>query len=551
MVSRKKIVIVAIIVLLVLGAASAILLSMANQIIKGQLEKTLGENFRVARIGLSWGTVEAQSVQMLKDGKVAASVKRLGVRADFLTIFRKRPVVSALVLEEPAIHLVIDEQGKLISPFPDYKKKRQPGRPEDEAGKGTPFSLHVKQIAIKKGTITIEDRRLKEPNKIEARQIDARLDTFYYPLTDAVSGVKLEMNLTGALLSGSVKVEGTLNLERTAFNLLFEGTRLSVVDLPGSGPQTRFERISCNASSQGLDTNAVELADVVVEKPYVRFLITRNGELVTPLRHVLPKETPAAEKGAARVQKGGVTSDKTEQPLHVTVKGLKISQGEALLVDSNIAAPPHQLRITDLSLTLDQLSLPSEDTWTTYDCAFTIPGRDSTGVVRASGKTKFKSLDTAAKASVQGLDVNTIKPYVRKAGDVEAAKGTFGMDMDLRIDKRIVHAPTKAILRNLELAPAKGAADKFMSLPRSAVMSYLKTNNNEIVLDFVVEGDIDDPKFSLRETTARKFAVGLAKKLGIGIVGAGETLIDAPRRGLRGIGDAFKETGKSLKGLFK
>jgi uncharacterized protein involved in outer membrane biogenesis len=547
---RTKLIILAGSVVVLVAIAVAVLLGMANRILQAQLEKALGENFKVAHIGLSWGTVEADGVQMLKDGKVAASAKKLGVRADFLTIFRKTTVVSALVLEEPVIQLVIDEQGRFISPLPEEQKK-QPKGTEGEPSKKASFSLHIRQITIKNGTLTIQDRRLKEPNKIEARQINARFDNFYYPLSDAVSKVRLDMDLAGKLLSGSITVEGTLNLERAGFNLAFEGTKLSAVDLPGSGPQARFERISCNASSQGMFAKSVELADVVVEKPYVRLLIKKDGELVTPLRNVLPQETGGAGRETATTKKEAGRDGKAEQTLQAVVKGLKISQGEILILDSKVAAPPHQMRFTDVSLSLDQLSIPSQDTWTAYDCALNIPGKDSTGTLRTSGKTKFKSLDTTAKASLQGLDISVMRPYVQKAGDVEVTKGTLSLDMDLRIDKRIVRAPAKAVLRNVELAPATGAADKFMALPRSAVMNYLKTTKNEIALDFVVEGSIDDPKFNLRESTTRKFAVTLAKKLGIGVVGAGETLIDAPGRGLRGIGDALKETGKGLKKLFK
>jgi hypothetical protein len=548
--TRTKFFILAGSVVVLVAIAVAVLLGMANEILKAQLEKALGENFKIAHIGLSWGTVEADGVQMLKEGKVTASAKKLGVRADFLTIFRKTPVVSALVLEEPVIHLVIDEQGRFISPFPDEEKK-QPKGTEGGPSKKASFSLHVKQIAIRNGTLTIQDRRLKEPNKIEARQINARFSNFHYPLSDAVSKVRLDVDLAGKLLSGSISIEGALNLERVGFNLAFEGTKLSAVDLPGSGPQARFERISCNASSQGMPAKSVELADVVVEKPYVRVLINKNGELVTPLRNVLPQETGGAGRETAITKKEAGRNDKVEQTLQMVLKGLKISQGEILILDSKVATPPHQVRLTDVSLNLDQLSLPSQDTWTTYDYTLNIPGKDSNGILRTAGKTKFKSLDTIAKASLQGLDVKVMKPYMQKTGDVEVTKGTISLDMDLRIDRRIVHAPTKTVLRNVELAPARGAADKFMSLPRSAVMSYLTTNKNEIALDFVVEGSIDDPKFNLRETTSRKFAVSLAKKLGIGVVGAGETLFDAPGRGLRGIGDALKETGKGLKGLFK
>ena len=547
---RTKLIILAGSVALLVVIAVAVLMGMANNILKAQLEKALGENFKVAHIGLSWGTVEADDVQMFKDGKVTASAKKLGVRAEFLTILRKTPVVSALVLEEPVIHLVIDEQGNLISPFPDEEKK-QPKGTGGEPSKKASFSFHVKQVAIEKGTLTIQDRRLKEPNKIEARQINARFDNFYYPLIDAVSKVRLDMDLAGKLLSGSISVEGTLNLERAGFNLAFEGTKVSAVDLPGSGPQARIERISCNASSQGVTAKSVELADVVVEKPYVRILIKKDGELVTPLRNVLPQESGRAGRATAVTKKETGRNDKAEQTLQTVVKGLKISQGEILILDSKVATPPHQMHLTDVSLNLDQLSIPSQDTWTAYDCALNIPGKDSTGTLRTSGKTNFKSLDTTAKDSLQGLDISVMRPYVQKAGDVEVTRGTLSLDMDLRIDKRIVRAPAKAVLRNVELAPATGATDKFMALPRSAVMNYLQTTKNEIALDFVVEGSIDDPKFNLRESTTRKFAVTLAKKLGIGVVGAGEALIDAPGRGLRGIGDAIKETGKGLKKLFK
>src|SRR5208337_4188719 len=108
--TRKKI-IIALVIVLVLASVLIILLSTANKILKGQLEKALGEHFRVARIGLSWGGVEADDVQLLRDGKVVASVKKLGLKPDLLTIFRKTIGVSAIVVEEPIAQLEVDEQG--------------------------------------------------------------------------------------------------------------------------------------------------------------------------------------------------------------------------------------------------------------------------------------------------------------------------------------------------------------------------------------------------------------------------------------------------------
>jgi hypothetical protein len=208
------------------------------------------------------------------------------------------------------------------------------------------------------------------------------------------------------------------------------------------------------------------------------------------------------------------------------------------------------MRLTDISLSVDQAAIPAQDTWTAYECSLNIPGKESTGVLRTSGKTKLKSLDTVSKVALQGLDITSVKPYILKAGDVDVTRGTLSLDLDLHIDRRNLNSPAKAVLRNLQFAPSKGPGEKFMAIPRSAVISFLEANNNQIALNFTIEGSIDDPKFSLRETMATRFAMQLAQKLGLGVVKAGEKLIDTQRKGLQGLGETLKDTSKSLKKLF-
>lgn len=541
MAKRAKLLIIAGSVLLLVLIAVTLLISSAGKILKGQVEKALGENFKVARIGLSWGTVEAEGVQYFKDGKMEASAKKLGIRADFLTIFRKNVAISALVLEEPILAFDIDESGKLHTPLP----QEAAGEPKDGAPpKKSSFSIHVKKLAIKNGTFYLRDRRLREPNRLEARQVNLNISNLSYPVSDVLSDIDLKATMTGKLFSGSLSVSGTVNGFRQSFNVALDGEKLAAVDLPDSGPQARIGKINFRAACQGLAVNPVEVADLNVEKPYMRLLVDKNGELVTPLRNITPVETKAAGKPAEPAQKAPPRT-------YATIEKLKIADGEVLLVDAKVRTPPHTLRMMDVSVAVDQLAIPGRNDWSSFECALSIPGKESTGLLRASGKTRLESRDTLSKVSLQGLDLNAVKPYVQKSGEADLSRGIFSMDMDLRIDKRNLHAPTKAVLRNLEFAPSKGASETFMSLPRSAVVSFLKTNNNEIRLDFVVEGSLDDPKFSLRESTARKFAFQLGKTLGVGVLGAGESIIDVTRKGLKGAGDTVKETTKGLKKLFK
>jgi hypothetical protein len=280
-----------------------------------------------------------------------------------------------------------------------------------------------------------------------------------------------------------------------------------------------------------------------LQKPYVRVQIDKEGKLVNPLLKVLQAETGTTKAEPAQEKK-------KEPPTQVNLKGLKITQGEVLILDGKVATPPHPMSFTDVSLSIDEAALPPQDTWTAYECSLNIPGKESTGVLRKSGKTKLKSLDTVSKVSLQGLDITTVKPYILKAGDVDVTRGTVSLDVDLRIDKRNLNSPAKAVLRNLQFAPSKGPGEKFMAIPRSAMISFLEANNHQIALDFTVEGSIDDPKFSLRETMITRFAMQFAEKIGLGVVTAGEKLITEPGKGLRGLGEALKDTSKGLKKLF-
>ena len=99
-------------------------------------------------------------------------------------------------------------------------------------------------------------------------------------------------------------------------------------------------------------------------------------------------------------------------------------------------------------------------------------------------------------------------------------------------------------IRDLQLASSGGIGGTFLGVPRSMVLSFLKNNNNEISLDFVLEGDLGNPRFNLRENLATRLSVGLANKLGFSIVGAGSAIAGGGSK-------VIEETTKTIKGFFK
>ena len=139
-----------------------------------------------------------------------------------------------------------------------------------------------------------------------------------------------------------------------------------------------------------------------------------------------------------------------------------------------------------------------------------IPGKASTGQLGGAGRTNVRNFDTSGKLTLRSLDMMVVKPYLAKQGEADVRGGTFDMDMDLTIKDKKIHAPTHTVIRNLQFAPGS-ATQRFLGVPRSLIVKLLESSKNEISLDLVVEGRLDDPKFDLSEDLVRKFTVRSAR----------------------------------------
>ncbi len=76
----------------------------------------------------------------------------------------------------------------------------------------------------------------------------------------------------------------------------------------------------------------------------------------------------------------------------------------------------------------------------------------------------------------------------------------------------------------------------FMGVPRSAVVNFLKNQNNKLAINFTIEGDLNNPQFTLREALATPLAAGLAELLGVSIRGLAEGAETLGRKGVEEIG---------------
>lgn len=519
---RKKLLMIGAAVVIVLTAVIVVLVSQANRILKHQLEQALGDQFTVESLSLGWNRVEVNEPRFMKDGRITAQAKQIVLKPEILDLLKPGFSISSAILEEPSVTLQIDKSGRWVPPF-------QIGKKQETSSSSKPGSLSIRRIEIKEGTLLFQDHHRPDPNRIKLRKIHLSLDRVVFPLEDAPSTFVFQAQIEGNLVSGSASGSGTIHFGTLAIDGKFEGRNLVALDSGPAGPAARVQGMSFAAASEGAAAKGLLLSDLVLIKPYLRLEGDRKGHVSSPL-----------SGGATKDQAGG----KEGAPVPVEVKNLKIEGGELLYLDGRIARRPYPVRITDIDLTADRLSFPADSRNTVYRLSARLPGNHSTGVLTSAGNTALKTLDTSAKVSLRDLDLTGFKPYLLKEGDVDVSRGFLDLDVNLGIRKRMLYAPARSVLRDLQFVDGKDLTGRFLNLPRSLVVNTLKKGNNRIEFDFVLEGSLDNPKFSLRESVMTRLTVGLAKRLGLSVVETGETAIIRGGRLMKGVGDVMKQIVK-------
>jgi hypothetical protein len=118
------------------------------------------------------------------------------------------------------------------------------------------------------------------------------------------------------------------------------------------------------------------------------------------------------------------------------------------------------------------------------------------------------------------------------------------------VRKNRLKAPGKLTISGLELATAKGAFGTFMGVPRDAVVAFLKNRDDKIAVNFVLEGDIASPRFSVNETLTTRLASSMAETLGVSLGGVATGVGTLGQKGVEAAGEAAKGVGSAVQHLF-
>lgn len=277
-----------------------------------------------------------------------------------------------------------------------------------------------------------------------------------------------------------------------------------------SAHELRAERVTIRPALSSLWQPGWSLSHVSVDGGYLALLRTRDGKL-----RVLPSlldDRPAAQGGKAAAGKPALR-----------IQSVALRDVSLDIFDATVArgGPPHRLRLTKLRADVGPLALPALDERIDIDLEATLRGSARDGRLALAGHLTPATRDADLKLDAKGLDLVVLQPYLLKSGEASVKSGTLDLSARAKASQQRLHAPGKLVLHDLDLQSGGGVIGTFGGVPRQAVLAAM-TRDGRIELDFTLEGRIDDPKFSINELFAARFAVGLAEKLGVSLGGVVE-----------------------------
>ena len=376
-------------------AALAILATLAvppwlKSTLEQQVAAQTGRQFAVDKVSFNPLTlrVTLSGLQLLEaDNKTAAfKADSLSVRASWASLFRLAPVIGAVVLSRPELHVVRSNlEGRDVTNFSDIVQRLQ-----QKPSTGEPLRFSVSNIQVQDGDIVLDDRIAAKTMHIEALSVGlpflstfaSAQDVFVQPALSAkVNGSLIELKANSKPFSASEETTLAIDIDRfhlnelTAFaplllpvsvksallttrlNLTFHtqkerqyvslsgSAKLDEIDLTDrSGvPLYASKKIEINIGEADLTARRFAINDLAVTDPQIWVGLDQNNVLNWAALQV--PEKPSDTKPAS-----------APEPVMLELKQFRIKNGTVHWSDASHASPALKLDFSNIALDVEDLS---------------------------------------------------------------------------------------------------------------------------------------------------------------------------------------------------
>ena len=397
-----------------------------------------------------------------------------------------------------------------------------------DSRQGSNFDLESDVTIAGKGHLGVRGTACAEP---QAADLDVQLTDLPLPIFQPYLNSRARLHLMSGTLgvSGALRVRQGAPLPELGFKGRLESRNFLTRDRIGNEPFLSWKALDVRTIDYS--RARLSIASVGITAPYAKVLIHKDR--TTNLQDVLGIATvdsaaaaheakhpgPAATKrgkgskssqrkaseALAAMQRSAASASPS---LPVRIGAVKVSEGSADFADLSLILP-FAARIEHLGGTVTSLSSDSASR----------ANVELDGKLQPSGTAQVRGTINPL-AQVPFLDLSVVfrdfnlpvlTPYAGEFLGRTIDKGQMSLDLGYRLQGRHLVGKNKVTLDQLELGD-KIESPEATHLPVGLAIAILKDKDGKIDLDVPVEGDMDDPKFSIGKVIWN-FIMSLLKKV--------------------------------------
>jgi hypothetical protein len=315
-----------------------------------------------------------------------------------------------------------------------------------------------------------------------------------------------------AARSVTESIREALGPEGEAAGIKVRLTRIEIVDVRIKSPRgwpsdstLRARRIVIVPDLRELLSDRVRITRIDVEGAYLSALRPKEGGGLRVLPSIA--ERAKKEKGVAKESRGAIVSK------------VQLDDCVVEIYDATVLGKPQKLRVAGVRGTVEDIRLPELTNRTRIDLQGMSKGVNRNGAISVRGWVAVAHKQAELDTRVRNVDLAHFEPYVITKLKSGIDSGSFNLDLKSRVRDNYVIATGTLTVTALELKPSENPLGAIAGLPREAFLAALENEQHEITIPFKIEGDLDDPAFSLAGEGLLQTAVAVVKAFGASFEG--------------------------------
>lgn len=427
------------------------------------------------------------------DGTALLAAQRLYIDARLAALWRRGVILESLLLEQPALNLILREDGS-VNLVTAFESKAPPPPPGEE---GRPLPVSIDDIRIQGGVIDAADLRRATPLQRRLEPINVRVQNFTTSAGDegdfSITGRDEdggEITLRGQLAVRPFALHGDLEVKglsaRTAWEVAgrygrvappqgvidfrtlyqiaaaddgmrialdaldFEARELAVRPAGGEEDWVKAAALSATGASVDVRESLVKLPDLRVQGLDVSAWTEADGGV--NLAALAPAEAAPAEPAAAAVpaeSAAPVASPEPAEPAkgwRIEAPMLRVTAARIAFEDRN-APQPVRYVLAPLELDIDGYASGAPAVTAALRSGF-----NETGKLAIEGQWRLDASGGAFTVAAETLPVVFLQPYLERTTDLVLRSGDVSVEGKVAIDRAAEGKPRIGFEGNATLA---------------------------------------------------------------------------------------------------